>query len=344
MNKEQFEWAKYVRFNTPTQQTKFEGNDVHYFTGREAVDTLFDSKYGTKAKGTPRFQNRQQVVDFMKEMLVNKCFFRVRKLVPRKKEEPAPGGGDKKSPRKDKESKKTADEATETEVDDKEKDKKEEEKKKKKIKLEVHNTQVFNDDKDVYVWVFDPTPFWKKCVGLLILVGCIAGCLFPLWPIWLRQGVYYVSLAGIFAFCLLIAVAIIRTIIFGAIWAATMGRHNLWILPNLTEDCGFFESFKPFYTYEYCPPGEKKDKKKDKKKKAKDSDDEKENEEENENENGAEDVPEPSKGSKNASQEGSARNTDDEFSMGSATESEQLSTEPPSPEQKLTKRRKAKLR
>uniref|UniRef100_A0A914RR17 Translocation protein SEC62 n=1 Tax=Parascaris equorum TaxID=6256 RepID=A0A914RR17_PAREQ len=21
-----------------------------------------------------------------------------------------------------------------------------------------------------------------------------------------------------------------------------MGRHKLWLLPNLTEDCGFFES------------------------------------------------------------------------------------------------------
>jgi len=29
----------------------------------------------------------------------------------------------------------------------------------------------------------------------------------------------------------------------------------LWVLPNLTEDCGFFESFKPFYTYEYSPVG-----------------------------------------------------------------------------------------
>lgn len=31
-----------------------------------------------------------------------------------------------------------------------------------------------------------------------------------------------------------------------------MGKHKLWLLPNLTEDCGFFESFQPWYTYEYC--------------------------------------------------------------------------------------------
>ncbi|VDO16141.1 unnamed protein product [Brugia timori] len=34
-----------------------------------------------------------------------------------------------------------------------------------------------------------------------------------------------------------------------------MGKHKLWLLPNLTEDCGFFESFQPWYTYEYCSSG-----------------------------------------------------------------------------------------
>lgn len=27
-------------------------------------------------------------------------------------------------------------------------------------------SKVFNDDKDVYVWVFDPTPLYKKIIGL----------------------------------------------------------------------------------------------------------------------------------------------------------------------------------
>lgn len=41
-----------------------------------------------------------------------------------------------------------------------------------------------------------------------------------------------------------------------------MGKHKLWLLPNLTEDCGFFESFRPWYTYEYCPGGTSGKKKK----------------------------------------------------------------------------------
>ena len=57
-----------------------------------------------------------------------------------------------------------------------------------------------------------------------------------------------------------------------------MGRHHFWLLPNLTEECGFFESFKPLYTYEYRPPSCTEEQKENEK--------QKENEEEEENENG----------------------------------------------------------
>jgi translocation protein SEC62 len=33
------------------------------------------------------------------------------------------------------------------------------------------------------------------------------------------------------------------------VWAITIGKHHFWLLPNLTEDCGFFESFVPLYTH-----------------------------------------------------------------------------------------------
>ena len=45
-------------------------------------------------------------------------------------------------------------------------------------------------------------------------------------------------------------VGFLRTILFGIIWAVTRGNHSLWILPNLLEDVGFFDSFKPAYTWE----------------------------------------------------------------------------------------------
>ena len=40
-------------------------------------------------------------------------------------------------------------------------------------------------------------------------------------------------------------------VLFALVWTITFGRHHFWILPNLTEDVGFFESFWPIYKHEY---------------------------------------------------------------------------------------------
>ena len=45
--------------------------------------------------------------------------------------------------------------------------------------------------------------------------------------------------------------SIVRYVLFGFVWAMTFGKHHFWLLPNLTEDCGFFESFVPLYTHSY---------------------------------------------------------------------------------------------
>ncbi|VDN94803.1 unnamed protein product [Brugia pahangi] len=278
LTKEEDTIARYVRFNCPTKTTMFEGNEVHYFTGTKAVDTLYESKkYGHAAKNM-KFTTRQAAVIFMRSLLEKGLFFRARKLVPKKKDDKKDqkerGVDVSKSPKKksskndqaerekEKEREKHKEEKKEESDDNdeengKEKDKKkeEEEKKKRKIKLELHQEQSFNDANDVYVWIFDPTPLYKKIIGALMVLGTIAGCLFPLWPMWLRQGVYYLSVCGLACFGLLIGVAVARTILFAIIWAVTMGKHKLWLLPNLTEDCGFFESFQPWYTYEYCSSG-----------------------------------------------------------------------------------------
>lgn len=47
---------------------------------------------------------------------------------------------------------------------------------------------------------------------------------------------------------------LVRYVLFGFIWAITTGKYYFWLLPNLTEDCGFFESFVPLYSYSYFGP------------------------------------------------------------------------------------------
>ena len=62
-----------------------------------------------------------------------------------------------------------------------------------------------------------------------------------------RQGVYYLSLAAVGFLVVILGLTVLRLVIFCIVWALTFGRHHLWILPNLTEDVGFFASFWPLY-------------------------------------------------------------------------------------------------
>lgn len=41
-----------------------------------------------------------------------------------------------------------------------------------------------------------------------------------------------------------------KLVIFSIVWLLTFGKHHFWILPNLTEDVGFFESFWPLYKHD----------------------------------------------------------------------------------------------
>ena len=43
----------------------------------------------------------------------------------------------------------------------------------------------------------------------------------------------------------------VRIVIFAVVWLVTWGSVHFTILPNLYEDVGFWDSFKPIYTVEY---------------------------------------------------------------------------------------------
>ncbi|KAG8234069.1 hypothetical protein J437_LFUL013565 [Ladona fulva] len=171
----------------------------------------------------------------------------------------------------------------------------EKDKKKRKIKLEMHLEQIFVDGWDAYVWIYDPIPVYYWFFGSLLVIGAIAICLFPLWPPTVSyfglhlaksmKGVYYLSLVAAGFLILVIALAVIRLVVFCLIWVFTFGKHHLWIFPNLTEDVGFLASFWPLWQYEY--KGDSNGDKGKKKKKDKDSDNEEEpsNEENNEKDN-----------------------------------------------------------
>lgn len=172
-------------------------------------------------------------------MLTHKFFHRARKVTVSEHE--------LKSKPKPKEVEKDEDAENETAAQQVETKKGATEKKKRKIRLEMHPQQIFRDGHEAYVWIYDPIPFYYWVFGTLVVLGAIVICLFPLWPPQLRTGVYYLSMTAAGFLVFLLVLVILRFIIFCCVWICSGGKHHFWLLPNLTEDVGFFDSFKPLY-------------------------------------------------------------------------------------------------
>lgn len=123
--------------------------------------------------------------------------------------------------------------------------------KKKRVKgqwnIEVVQQQDTEDDM-YYMWLYDG-PQWKQRVyalGALVLVMIFV--MFPLWPLKLRQGAWYLSMAFFGLIVLFFVMAIFRLILF----FITMFSHppGLWLFPNLFEDVGFVDSFIPLWAWQ----------------------------------------------------------------------------------------------
>ncbi|KAG7209005.1 hypothetical protein KM043_015172 [Ampulex compressa] len=277
-SKEEYAVAKWIRNNVPSKKTKFDRNhNVEYFTGTRAVDALLDSSPWSKT----RFETREQVTEFLDLMLRHKFFHRAKKVVISEEELCKIRGTKKKvkdvkeekkgSEKEKEESKENKDMASIKDIDEKADDRKEH-KKKPKVRLEMHMEQYFVDCNDAYVWIYEPIPVYYWFFGTLVVLGAIGVCLFPLWPLTIRHGVYYISVAAAGFLVFILALAIIRMIVFCLLWVPTLGRCHLWLLPNLTADVGFFASFWPLYQYKYYDLTSESDKKANKKKRKKEKD------------------------------------------------------------------------
>lgn len=228
-----------------------------HFTAGKALDALMSSKF---AQGDNcLFPHRQAAIVFLDSMLAHKIFHRAKK-VPVSEQELK--GKSKKALEKDSKENKSKDDKQgesgaenksekETESLVKFEKQQEKEKRKRKIRLDMHPDQIFVDGHEAYVWIFDPIPMHYWILGILIVIGAIVICLFPLWPPALRKGVYYLSIAAAGFLVFILGLAVLRGIIFAFVWILTGGKHHFWIFPNLTEDVGFFASFQPLYQVNY---------------------------------------------------------------------------------------------
>lgn len=102
---------------------------------------------------------------------------------------------------------------------------------------------------EYYVWNYNP----KTLMDYLMVIGVISAILalvcYPLWPPSMRRGSYYISLSALGLLGLFFVVAILRLIIYLISLGFVRSQGGLWLFPNLFEDCGVLESFKPFYGF-----------------------------------------------------------------------------------------------
>lgn len=99
-----------------------------------------------------------------------------------------------------------------------------------------------------YVWLYEGPQWRQKLYAGGALAAIMAVVMFPLWPIKLRIGVWYLSMGMLGLIGLFFAMAIFRLLLFCA--TVFTVKPGLWLYPNLFEDVGFFDSFRPVWGWQ----------------------------------------------------------------------------------------------
>lgn len=112
------------------------------------------------------------------------------------------------------------------------------------VKIEQH--QEAKDDM-YYAWFWEGSQVKRQLYAALALVVIFAVVLYPLWPLKLRLGVYYLSWGLLGLLGLFFVMAIFRVILFCITYFVV--PPGLWLYPNLWEDVSFMDSFRPVWAW-----------------------------------------------------------------------------------------------
>lgn len=101
------------------------------------------------------------------------------------------------------------------------------------------------DCEGFYVITYEGGSGLQHFLLALIIVGVLLACMFPVWPMWAKIGIWYLSVIFL---SLYFGVLILRMIIYTLFWIV---GFDFWIFPNLNDEyCGFLDSFQPIYSWE----------------------------------------------------------------------------------------------
>ncbi|ORX61765.1 translocation protein [Hesseltinella vesiculosa] len=113
--------------------------------------------------------------------------------------------------------------------------------------LAVAPTQEMNEN-NYYVWLWEGPKWGVYLRAGLLIAGILTAVLFPLWPSFLRLGVWYLSMGVLGLLGVFFGIAIVRLILY--VLSLIVLPRGFWLFPNLFADCGVIESFIPFYGWD----------------------------------------------------------------------------------------------
>eukprot|EP00929_Paragymnodinium_shiwhaense_P015336 TRINITY_DN123411_c0_g1_i1.p1 TRINITY_DN123411_c0_g1~~TRINITY_DN123411_c0_g1_i1.p1 ORF type:complete len:348 (+),score=112.63 TRINITY_DN123411_c0_g1_i1:108-1151(+) len=101
------------------------------------------------------------------------------------------------------------------------------------------------DAEQFYVITYEGGKGMQHFLLALIVAGILLVCMFPVWPMWAKIGIWYVSVIFLFFY---FGLLILRMVVYTAFWIV---GFDFWIFPNINDEyCGFLDSFKPFYSWD----------------------------------------------------------------------------------------------
>jgi len=114
---------------------------------------------------------------------------------------------------------------------------------------------------DYYAWLMDGSQLMTYLGGLAMVAVIFAGVMFPLWPMKMRIGAWYLSMGLLGLLGLFFAIAIFRLIFYVITWI--VASPGIWIFPQLFADVGFVESFIPLWEWDIPKKKKRRSKKGD---------------------------------------------------------------------------------
>lgn len=102
--------------------------------------------------------------------------------------------------------------------------------------IQINPQQLYQPD-EYYVWLIEPNPIKQLVLAATMVLVVLAGVMFPLWPVKMRVGVWYLSVGVLGLIAAFFGLAIVRLIL----WVLTKLALSpgIWLFPNLFADVGF---------------------------------------------------------------------------------------------------------